>query len=363
MTSLASRIDALDWTLLLQRLDAFAGFSDDAGKSKRPAGESRQRWIDVWQQRGATWLTQARRIDAVTLSRAEVRPAPNPPAQVRPRQLSVTEIETLMRSPYDIYAKHVLGLRPLDPLGVPVEARERGTIVHDIFGDFVSAGNDVTAPGALDALMSLARKGFGTLEGMAEQRDIWIHRFETAARQFLAFERARNHAVVRRHAEIDGLWDLPLGFALKGRADRVDEMTDGSVQILDFKTGSVPAAGVMRAFEAPQMLLEAAMVRAGAMPGVPAADSSALTYIKIGLGPDAFRPMPYSLPKDQTLMGAVEEVTLRMQRHVDYFLFHDTPMPARLLPLKTQRFPGAYDHLARMDEWTAVEEDEEDLIP
>ena len=36
------------------------------------------------------------------------RPVPNPPASIRPRRLSITEIETLMRSPYDIYAKHVL---------------------------------------------------------------------------------------------------------------------------------------------------------------------------------------------------------------------------------------------------------------
>ena len=41
---------------------------------------------------------------------------------MRPRELSVTEIEPLMRSPYDIYAKHVLRLRPLDPLGAEPSA-------------------------------------------------------------------------------------------------------------------------------------------------------------------------------------------------------------------------------------------------
>jgi ATP-dependent helicase/nuclease subunit B len=328
----------------VQRLEAFAG-ADLAG---------------AWGQRGMRWLDQARRIDAVHDSYPASRPAPAPAVDARPRQLSVTEIETLMRSPYDIYAKHVLRLRPLSPLGEEVDARERGNIVHDILGNYIRAGHDVTAPDALDTLRRMAAEAFSVLEGMAERRDIWVRRFETAARQFLDFERDRDPDVQRRHAEIDGIWTLPNGFALRGRADRVDEMADGTLHILDFKTGSVPVSGVMRAFEAPQMLLEALMAHAGAMDGVAPAPSSALTYIKIGLGPEAFLPKEYALGDGHTLMSAADEIGQRMQRHVDYFLFGANPMPARLLPLKTQRFPGAYDHLARMDEWTAVDEEEDE---
>ena len=330
----------------VQRLEAFAG-----------AENARS-----WEERGAIWLDQARRIDAVIGMRPAQRPAPNPPAETRPRRLSVTEIETLMRSPYDIYARHVLNLRPLDALGETPEARERGTIVHDILARFVQEGHDVMAPDAPDLLRRLAVDAFAGLDGIAERRDIWLHRFETAARQFLAFERERNGAVKQRHAEIAGEWVLPTGFTLRGRADRVDEMADGRLHILDFKTGSVPAPGAMKGFEAPQLLLEAQMAKAGAMTGIAAADSSALTYIKIGLGPEAFNPKEFSLDKGHTIMSAADEIARRMQAHVDYFLFNDNPMPARILPLKTQRFPGAYDHLARMDEWTAVDEEEDDVF-
>lgn len=329
---------------LVQRLEAFAGEDN----------------VAAWQKRGAVWLEQARRLDAVLETRAATRPAPNPPVATRPRQLSVTEIETLLRSPYDIYARHVLGLRPLDALGETPEARERGTIIHDILARFVEEGHDVMAANAIDLLRQFAVEAFSGLEGIAERRDIWIRRFETAARQFLDFERARNAEVRQRHAEIAGIWPLPTGFTLKGRADRVDEMVDGSLQILDFKTGSLPTPGAMRAFEAPQMLLEAQMARAGAMAGLPAADSSRLTYIKIGLGPEAFSPRDFSLGEGHTIMSAAREIAERMQRHVDFFLFNQMPMPARILPLKTQRFAGAYDHLARVDEWTAVDDDEED---
>lgn len=328
---------------LLQRLEAFAGAA--------LAGD--------WRRRGEHWLEQARRLDAVAAVTNAPRPAPNPPAAVRPRQLSVTEIETLMRSPYDIYAKHVLQLRPLDGLGIAADARDRGNAVHDIFSDFVLRGHAVTDPSAFDILTAIATEKFAGFDAIAERRDIWVRRFAVAARQFLAFERERDHRVTVRHAEIDGRWELPIGFTLTGRADRVDELADGTLEIIDFKTGSVPAPGIIKAFEAPQMLLEAAMARGGGLAPVPPRDSSALRYIKIGLGPDAFIDKGFALAEGHTIMTAADEIVRRLQRHVDLFLLRQTPMPPRILPVRQQRFPGAYDHLMRMAEWTAVEDDEE----
>jgi ATP-dependent helicase/nuclease subunit B len=324
---------------LVQRLEAFAG-ADAA---------------EAWEQRGRIWIEQARRVDAVATARAAERPLPNPPADLRPRTLSVTEIETLMRSPYDVYAKHVLKLKPLDPLGDTPDARERGTIIHDIFAAFVIEGHDLWAADAFEILCAIAKDKFSGLDAIGERRDIWLRRFETAARQFLTYERSRDDRVRTRHAEIDGKWDLPLGFTLKGRADRVDELVDGTLEIIDFKTGTPPTPGAMKAFEVPQLLLEAQMAQAGGLDGVPAVASSALTYIKIGLGPEAFTEKGFTPPDTHDIMSAADEITRRMQAHVDYFLFRDTPMAARLLPLPGQRFAGAYDHLARVAEWTIVE--------
>lgn len=329
---------------LVQRLEAFAG--NEAVKS--------------WQAKGQHWLEQARRIDAVAEPVAAQRPLPAPAAHLRPRKLSITEIETLMRSPYDIYARHVLRLRPLDPLGQDPDARERGNITHDIFAQFVIDGHDVMAPDALDVLKAIALEKFAGLEGIAERRDIWLRRFATTAEQFLLHERAREPRVKRRHAEIDGRWTLKLAedFVLSGRADRVDEMVDGTLEIIDFKTGAVPSKGAMQAFEVPQLLLEAQMAGIGALEGVAPAQTSRLTYIKIGLGPEAFVPKDFVPTDGFTLMEAADELSRRMQRHVVHFLLGDVAMPARLLPMQGQRFAGAYDHLARVAEWTAVDGEE-----
>ncbi|KKC37875.1 hypothetical protein WH87_09375 [Devosia epidermidihirudinis] len=331
---------------LLQRLEAFAG----------------EDYVKLWQAKGARWLEEARRIDAVGLPTPAARPAPSPAAHRRPRRLSVTEIETLMRSPYDIHAKHVLKLRPLDPLGETPDARERGTIIHDIFAQFVIDRHDVMAADAPDILRTIAVEKFSGLDAIGERRDIWLRRFETTAAQFLDFERARNSNVRKRHAEIDGKWDLAMDetFTITGRADRVDEMVDGTLEIIDFKTGSPPSPGAMKAFEVPQLLLEAQMAKAGALEAIVPADSSALTYIKIGLGPDAFTRKDFTPADGFDLMDAADEIARRMQSHIAYFLFQDVPMTARLLPLKSQRFAGAYDHLARVAEWTAVDGGEDE---
>ena len=330
---------------LVQRLDAFVG----------------QGAAQALRARGRVWIDQARQLDAVATVRPAARPAPNPPVHTRPRKLSVTEIETLMRSPYDLYAKHVLKLKPLDALGDDPDARERGTIIHAIFARFVDDNIDPAAPDAFDRLMAIAAEEFAGLEAIGERRDIWLRRFATAATQFLEFEQGRAHLVAARRAEVSGRWDLRLvePFTITGQADRVDLLADGTLEILDFKTGSPPSPGTMKAFEAPQLPVEALMAVNGGFKDIAPADTSALTYIKIGLGPDAFRSSSFALPEGMSVMQVADAVFERMQAQIDFFLMRDTPLPSRLLPVKAQRFAGAYDHLARVAEWTAVDGEDE----
>jgi ATP-dependent helicase/nuclease subunit B len=206
-------------------------------------------------------------------------------------------------------------------------------------------------------MMELAQEKFAGLDAIKERRDIWLKRFERAAVQFLAYERARDDEIVERHAEKKGEWRFPAldNFTLVGKADRLDVKRDGTLEIIDFKTGGVPAPKDMTAFDAPQLLLEAAMANAGIFEDVGARQTSELTYIKIGLGPAAFQVKPFKLRNGMALMDAVDEIVRRMQGHVDAFLLHELPMTARIRPrVETGRksFPGDYDHLARTDEWT-----------
>ncbi|GHA21163.1 double-strand break repair protein AddB [Devosia pacifica] len=328
----------------VQRLEAFVGKDCTA----------------MLRQRGAVWCRDARRLDGSPGSRRARRPEPNPPVAVRPRQLSVTEIETLFRSPYDIYARHVLGLKEYDRLGDDPSGRERGTLIHNVLGDFIAAGHDIAAPDALDRLKAMSIEAFAGLDAIADRRQIWLRRFGRAAEKFLIFERERDAQIERRLAELKGRWELPLPepFVLTGRADRIDVRRDGLIEILDFKTGSLPTPREMREFEAPQMLLEAAMVASGAIESVEPASAGVLTYVKIGFDPQAFRPTPFALAPGRDLDTMVEEASRRTQMLIEALLFHQRPLISQLYPKPTQRFAGAYDHLARVAEWSLAEGDE-----
>ena len=84
-----------------------------------------------------------------------------------------------------------------------------------------------------------------------------------------------------------------------------------------------------------------------------AAPISALTYIKIGLGPDALTALPFKPRDGIDLPAAADEVARRLQGHVEALLMSDArPLAARIRPDITRRYRGDYDHLARTDEWT-----------
>jgi ATP-dependent helicase/nuclease subunit B len=325
----------------VQRFDAFIG--EDAAKALRA--------------RGGEWLTEAQAIDYAGRPRPAPPPRPRPRSADRPRRIRLTEVETLMRSPYDLYARHVLRLERREPLGTQPDARERGTMIHGVFERFVSEGLSFSSPDAAAQMLDMARDAFKGLDAIEDRREIWLSRFELAAQQFLQWERSRHGHIASRAAEAVGIWIFPAldNFTIAGKADRIDLRTDGTLEILDFKTGGVPQPKDMTSFEAPQLLLEAAMARAGMFPGIVARETSALTYIKIGLGPSAFLLRPFSLRKGMSLMEAVDEIERRLQGHVEAFLVRDDlPMLARIRPIDTGRKPrpGPYDHLARVDEWT-----------
>ena len=327
-------------------LERFCGFLGD---------EAAQRM----EMRGSKWVRQARQLDASAAIKPASRPMPKPAAHLRPRALSITEIETLIRSPFDLYAKHILKLAPVNPLGEDISARERGNLIHEVFAQFVQENLDANAPDAHDKMMQIAERVFAQMETQPDRRDIWLRRLAKSAQGFLKFEQDRDKDIYQRYAEQDLLWVLQgeaQGFQIKGKADRIDMRHDGGLEILDYKTGSIPDKSEMVNFLAPQLLVEAAITKANGFSKTPPAPTHRLAYIKIGADPAAFTPKDFSLPNGLDINQTADRLMINIQSRISAFLLSDhLAMTARIMPKTNQRFSGPYDQLARTAEWSQAE--------
>jgi ATP-dependent helicase/nuclease subunit B len=312
--------------------------------------------------RGQRFLALAAMLDR-DAARAERRlrkaPCPTPPLELRPRRLSVTEIETLIRDPYAIYAKHVLGLIPLPPLDPEIGARLRGSLYHAILADFVRdqpAGE--TGENAGRRLALTAKRHFSGMPLPPELRAAWLPRFLEIGRLFLEWEAGRRGNVRASFCEISGKVAVganvgPEGFVLAGRADRIDVFADGRLAIFDYKTGTRPSIKQAKLFS-PQLLLEARMAALGGFGPLAQGEVAEAAYIRLRRN---------SALKIDRIGGDLGDLaTERWQQLERLIAAYRNPAQgyrSRYAVEKEGEAGGDYDHLARVREWSTAGDSED----
>jgi ATP-dependent helicase/nuclease subunit B len=291
-----------------------------------------------------------------------MRPGPRPPVEARPRVLPVTAVETWLRDPYAIYARYVLGLRPLLRPGEPVEARARGEAVHRALQRFAE-----DHPQALpdDAVAVFAQLLTDALEeaGMASAAMAREGALARRAAPWLAqFERGRRRGA-RLLVEQKGVLDLhlPSGpFRLTARADRI-ELRDGTADVLDFKTGRAPSGPQVKSGFAPQLTLTAAILEEGGFAEAGPIDPGELVYVRVIGGRKPGEELVRAVPGESAAMAqaALNGLRLRIER----FASPDTPYLSWAAPQFMLERGGDYDHLARVWEWCVIGDGEEGASP
>ena len=147
---------------------------------------------------------------------------------------------------------------------------------------------------------------------------------------------------------------------MRGRADRIDRRHDGSLDILDFKTGTPPSARQVLVGFAPQLGLEAAMAKAGGFDdSFRGAEIATLAWIGLGkVGRD--EPLKSAVEKGWTADGVAEEVMKRLLALITGFADPERAYVSRARPMFETRYESPYDHLARVREWGLVESEEDE---
>ncbi|MGA3301729.1 MAG: double-strand break repair protein AddB [Methylovirgula sp.] len=319
--------------------------------------------FDDCRARGAHYLALAQALDRPLAPTILARPLPRPTLSLRPQGLSVTRIEVLRRDPYAIYAEFILRLIELPALAAPLDRRSLGTMIHDVLATFCNRWPSGPLPPEAPAhLTRMLRETFAEDFNEPEFAAFIWPRIEAAASFYLSFEADRRDELEKIDVETWSSLDIKLDdgsiFTLSGTADRLEHRRDGTVTIIDYKTGTPPSMKEVFVGFAPQLTLEAAMAKRGAFGVTEGTEIAEAMYVKL-IGDDGGKELPLNFTKSKrnkddptpTVAEVAEVHFASLLTLLNQFRDETTPYPPRPFPKFTSRF-SVYDHLARVKEWS-----------
>lgn len=294
----------------------------------------------------AAWMAA---IDAPDAHRPAARPEPAPPASARPKAISVTEVDRLKADPYAFYARRMLRLMPLDPVDADPSAAWRGTAVHDVLQKWFE--EEDCRP---DRLRARAEAMLADTRTHPLIRALWQPRLIEAI-DWIASQLTENAAKNRRvlAVEQDGKIEIA-GVTLRGKFDRVDRLGDGSLAIVDYKTGQPPSTRAVKAGFSLQLGLLGLIAERGGFQGI-AGEARCFEYWSLARNPRTggfgYVDSPVD-PKKRDPIPVEDFVSIAAREFSEAaaaWLTGDAPFTAKLVP---EYAPYAeYDQLMRRDEW------------
>lgn len=301
-----------------------------------------------------------RQLDLPQTRIRRLPPRPLPPAQARPRTYSISGIATLIADPYAIYAREILRLVKLKPLDEESDASQFGEIVHEGLAKFF-ATEDVREADASARLRATLEEALRKAHPRASLAQWWRARLARIADWLLAVEQARlaqHGEPTARALECKGVWSMPDGFTLTGRADRIERDPDGKIRLVDYKTGEPPSEKAVKSGTAPQLPLEAVMAENGSFGEAFAADVKEILYVKLS-GRAAAGDEKFPLKKPEELRKVIDLAAVRVPALLKKFADPAMPFLALSHP-KRKNTHDDYAGLSRRAEWSGEDDDVSD---
>ena len=301
----------------------------------------------------AVYAQAAKDLDEPVVFEKIKAPAPTPPVSARPRELSASGVELLMRDPYGVYAKYILRLKKLDDIEPELTMADFGTILHGILEEFNNKYPNAFPSNAKEELMELGRRKFLEDEKLADKKSFWWPKFAQMIEHLAELESEYRNGVLRVHNEVEGrfcLEDLAGGrFTVTAKADRVDETKDGKINIIDYKTGKARSVKEVSKGFAPQLPLEGLIAEKGGFSEIKAAEVESMRYWQLG---------KKEVVIDKDVEKILEETEQRLKDTINIFDFETTPYVCQPNPKHIPEYSD-YEHLARVKEWYVNEEDDD----
>ncbi len=292
-------------------------------------------------------VTLARALDDPPPVDSAPRPHPCPPAQLRRQPISVTALDRLRSDPYQYYASKLLRLAELDHVDAEPSPAWQGELAHKILEDWHKGKGE---------LAELADRHLRAMAAHPLMRALWRPRLLAAlqwAQQSIEGDPDRQPVAIEEWGAME-----ERGVRIFGKADRIDRLADGTLAVVDYKTGGPPTGKQVQEGYALQLGTLGLIAQAGGFEGVSGTPVKfeywSLAKAKAKDHPTGFGYVATPLLEGNKRTGIPPEEFLPKAREylddaLDRWILGEEPFTARLNP----DAPGydTYDQLMRLAEW------------
>ncbi len=275
-------------------------------------------------------------------------PEPRPPRMRRPLRYSISDVATLLADPYAIYARRILHLIPLEPLDAETDAALFGNIVHQGLAEMANDPRAIAAPDAAGKLANVFERLLQDSHVRSALNVFWKVRLRRIADWIVGFERERPPFIAVGRERM-GEWRFRQ-FTIHGRADRIERRNDGSIAIIDYKTGWAPDDQAVGTGISPQLPLEAVIAEAGGFGADFHGPVVELAYWKLTGGATEGQIRTLFNDDPEALAMAITQARTKIPAILAYYAhpevpFLDMPHPGR------QPYAQPYAGVSRRAEW------------
>lgn len=174
-----------------------------------------------------------------------------------PKNLSATNIDLLIRNPYGFFAKNVLHLKKSENLTDSTKTKEFGIIAHNMISKL-----------SLQKEIDIDKELVDELDAFNIQkadREIFINAIKSFLTIILYNQKNFLSTGGEVYSEINGTLPISLtncNITISAKADKIEvDHVNGQINIIDYKTGTVPTAFLVKKGIAPQLILEAIILK------------------------------------------------------------------------------------------------------
>ncbi len=180
-----------------------------------------------------------------------------------PNMLSVTDIETLIRNPYNFYAKKILKLRTQDKIWEEHKISDFGNFIHKVLEKYSKNYNQQNMLDRQQALLNIGNNILHSSILPIYTKKTWQTKLTLLSKAFVLFDMERRKNCSNIYFETIGELNLNIAgqnIKIIGIADRIEISKSNHITILDYKTGTVPTKKEIEQGLSPQLIIESLMI-------------------------------------------------------------------------------------------------------